>query len=96
MALPPTPARQGTPIPRPRRQPGPWLTVEEAAQALDVSAMTVRRRIKAGQFPAVVIASVARVPRAFVERVIQAAESGETVVVEQYAADWASGPELTG
>ncbi len=78
-------------LPPARKNPGPWLTVEETAAALDVSAMTVRRRIKARQFPAVVIASVTRVPRAFVERLIQAAEAGETVVVEEYAAEWAAG-----
>jgi excisionase family DNA binding protein len=79
--------RRGRPVRR--GQPDPWLTVEEAGEALGVSAMTVRRRVKAGQFPAVVIASVTRVPRAFVDRVIQAAEAGETVIVEQYAAEWA-------
>ena len=71
------------PVPEP-----PLLTVQQAALRLGCSAMTIRRRIDARQFPAVKIGSKAMVPRSFVDRLLALAESGRTVVVEQAAAEW--------
>ena len=84
--------------PRRRLPPGaratgeqPLLTVRQAAAKLGFSDMTIRRRIDARQFPAVKIGSTAMVPRSFVERLLELVESGRTVVVEEYAAEWSAG-----
>ena len=69
----------------------PLLTVRQAAAKLGFSAMTIRRRIDARQFPAVKIGSKAMVPRSFVERLLELVESGRTVVVEEFATEWAAG-----
>ncbi len=66
----------------------PLMTITAAARALGCSAMTIRRRVDARQFPAVKIGSKAQVPRAFVARVLADALGGRTVVVEEYAAAW--------
>jgi excisionase family DNA binding protein len=68
----------------------PLLTVHQAATRLGCSDMTIRRRIDARQFPAVKIGNKAMVPRSFVERLLALAESGQTVVVEEMAAEWAA------
>jgi excisionase family DNA binding protein len=68
----------------------PLITVAETARMLGYSDMTIRRRIDARRFPAVKIGSKAMVPRAFVERLLAAAQSGRTVVVEEIAAQWAA------
>lgn len=57
---------------------------------LGCSEMTIRRRIYARQFPAVKIGRKAMVPRAFVEQLLAAADAGETVVLEEFAAAWAA------
>lgn len=84
--------QQASRVPLPRMGPDdehPLMTIHEAARALGYSDMTIRRRIEARQFPAVKIGSKALVPRAFVERLLADALAGRTVVVEEYAADWA-------
>jgi excisionase family DNA binding protein len=68
----------------------PLMTIHAAAAALGCSDMTIRRRVESRQFPAVKIGSKALVPRAFVARLIADALAGRTVVVEEYAAAWAS------
>lgn len=68
----------------------PLITVAETARMLGCSNMTIRRRIDARQFPAVKIGRKAMVPRAFVERLLAAAASGRTVVVEEITAEWAA------
>jgi excisionase family DNA binding protein len=70
----------------------PLMTVGEAARMLGFSGMTIRRRIEARQFPAVKIGTKALVPRAFVERLLQAALAGQTVVAEEFAAEWSNPP----
>jgi excisionase family DNA binding protein len=80
-------------LPVPRSVPEavhPLMTIRAAALALGCSDMTIRRRIEARQFPAVKIGSKALVPRAFVERLLADALAGRTVVVEEYAAAWAT------
>jgi excisionase family DNA binding protein len=76
----------------------PLMTIHAAAAALGCSDMTIRRRVESRQFPAVKIGSKALVPRAFVARLLADAVAGRTVVVEEYAAEWArargeAGPE---
>jgi excisionase family DNA binding protein len=68
----------------------PLMTIHAAALALGCSDMTIRRKVEARAFPAVKIGSKALVPRAFVERLIADAVAGRTVVVEEYAAEWAA------
>lgn len=68
----------------------PLLLVRQAADMLGCSEMTIRRRIYARQFPAVKIGRKAMVPRAFVEQLLAAADAGETVVLEEFAAAWAA------
>lgn len=68
----------------------PLLPVRVAAQMLGCSDMTIRRRVYARQFPAVKIGRKTLVPRAFVEELLAAADSGETVVLEEFAASWAA------
>jgi excisionase family DNA binding protein len=68
----------------------PLMTIHAAALALGCSDMTIRRKVEARAFPAVKIGSKALVPRAFVQRLIADAVAGRTVVVEEYAAEWAA------
>jgi excisionase family DNA binding protein len=68
----------------------PLITVSQAAQMLGFSDMTIRRRIEARQFPAVKIGSKAMVPRTFVEELLDAAAAGQTVVLEEFAAEWSA------
>jgi excisionase family DNA binding protein len=68
----------------------PLMTVTQAATMLGFSDMTIRRRIEARQFPAVKIGRKALVPRAFVEELLKAASSGQTVVVEEFARVWSA------
>jgi excisionase family DNA binding protein len=87
-----------TPLPRRSKDAHPLMTIHAAAQALGCSDMTIRRRIEARQFPAVKIGNKALVPRTFVERLLADALAGQTVVVEEYAAEWgrAHGAVATG
>ncbi|MEU1731361.1 helix-turn-helix domain-containing protein [Streptosporangium sp. NPDC020145] len=66
----------------------PLLTLMQAATMLGVSRMTVDRAVKAGEIPSVKFRRTYKVPRNFVERLINVVESGESVVVEEYAAAW--------
>jgi hypothetical protein len=52
--------------------------------------MTIRRAIADDQLPCVRIRGRFLVPRAFVDDLIKNAEAGMSVIVEDYAADWAS------
>lgn len=82
---------QAVPLGRMRTPPDhPLITVSETARMLGYSDMTIRRRIDARQFPAVKIGTKAMVPREFVERLLAAAASGRTVVVEEIAAQRAA------
>ena len=73
----------------------PLMTVSQVAAVLGCSGMTIRRRIDARKFPAVKIGTKALVPRAFVEALLQAAEDGETVVVEEFLAIWSARPGVS-
>jgi excisionase family DNA binding protein len=64
------------------------MSVEEAARALRVSHMTVRRMIRDEEIPAVITRRRYAVPRAFVEKVLADAVAGNVVRVADYALDW--------
>ena len=74
----------------PIRQTGahPFITVNQTAKMLGYSPMTIRRRIEARIFPAVTIGRRSMVPREFVEAMVRAAESGRTIVLEEFVAEW--------
>jgi|GEM_PF-2085196 len=71
----------------------PLIDVEQTAELLRVSRMTVIRMADAGQLPAIVVRrgkvqKIRRIPRAFVERVIADAAAGAQVDMDTYAATW--------
>ena len=71
----------------------PLLDLEETAQLLGVSRMTVARLAEEGHLPSVVIRrgrvqKTRRIPRAFVERMVADACAGVEVDMEQYTAAW--------
>jgi excisionase family DNA binding protein len=73
----------------------PLMTVQQAAELLGCSDMTIRRRIAARQFPAVKNGRKSMIPRSFVERLVAEAEAGQTVVVEEAVEEWrAHGSDL--
>ena len=74
------------------RQRSPFMPVKEAARAFDVSEMTVRRAVAAGKIPGIRWGRTFRVLRAFVVNVITAAEAGQQVDIEEFAATWPHGP----
>ncbi|WP_322770420.1 excisionase family DNA-binding protein [Frankia sp. Cr1] len=65
--------------------PHPLMTVREAAQALRVSEMTVRRAIHDRAMPAVVVGRAYRVPRTFITRLLDVADGGLTAVAAELA-----------
>jgi excisionase family DNA binding protein len=81
-------SRRRLPLGAPAAGEHPLLTVRQTAAKLGFSAMTIRRRIDARQFPAVKIGSKAMVPRSFVDRLLKLVEDGHTVVVEEFASEW--------
>ncbi|MGI5422961.1 excisionase family DNA-binding protein [Actinomadura luteofluorescens] len=64
------------------------MPVKAAATALDVSEMTVRRALEAGDFPGLQIGRTYRVSRPFVEALLAEVRSGRRVIVEEFAAEW--------
>jgi excisionase family DNA binding protein len=71
----------------------PLLDLEETAELLGVSRMTVARMADEGRLPSVVIRrgrvqKTRRIPRAFVERMVADACAGTQVDMEEYAATW--------
>src|SRR4051794_3687883 len=66
----------------------PLMTVQQAAELLGCSDMTIRRRIAARQFPAVKNGRKSMIPRSFVERLVAEAVAGHTVVVEEAVEEW--------
>jgi len=81
-------ARSGGPSTKGSSAKHPLMTVSEAAHMLGFSDVTIRRRIDARQFPAVKIGTKSMVPRAFVEKLLAAAATGQTVVLEEFATVW--------
>jgi excisionase family DNA binding protein len=71
----------------------PLLDLEETAELLGVSRMTVARMADEGRLPSVVVRrgqvqKMRRIPRAFVARMIADACAGTQVDMEEYAAAW--------
>jgi excisionase family DNA binding protein len=71
----------------------PLLDLEETAQLLGVSRMTVARMADEGRLPSVIVRrgrvqKTRRIPRAFVDRMVADACAGAQVNMEVYAADW--------
>jgi excisionase family DNA binding protein len=84
----PRPAQSGSPT-----GDRPLLDLEETAELLGVSRMTVARMADEGQLPSVVIRrgrvqKTRRIPRAFVDRMVADASAGAQVDLEEYAAVW--------
>jgi excisionase family DNA binding protein len=69
-----------------------FMSVDEAAEAFEVSRETIRRMAHQHRLPALITGSGGqaqiRIPRAFVDRVITEVESGRTVVMAEAAAEW--------
>jgi excisionase family DNA binding protein len=71
----------------------PLLDLEETAELLGVSRMTVARMADEGRLPSVVVRrgrvqKTRRIPRAFVDRMVADAGAGAQVDMEEYAAAW--------
>jgi excisionase family DNA binding protein len=71
----------------------PLLDLEETAELLGVSRMTVARMADEGRLPSVVVRrgrvqKTRRIPRAFVDRMVADACAGAQVDMEKYAAAW--------
>jgi excisionase family DNA binding protein len=71
----------------------PLLDLEETAELLGVSRMTVTRMADEGRLPSVVIRrgrvqKTRRIPRAFVDRIVADASGGAQVDMEEYTAAW--------
>jgi excisionase family DNA binding protein len=80
------------------------LDLEETAELLGVSRMTVARMADEGRLPSVVVRrgrvqKIRRIPRAFVDKMVADAAAGTQVDLEEYAAAWLAGqrqlPRLT-
>jgi excisionase family DNA binding protein len=67
-----------------------FLPVREVADLFGVSRSTIVRAYQAGEFPAVKFRGTYRVPRRFVDDFLAAAVHGRVIVLEDYAAEWAS------
>jgi excisionase family DNA binding protein len=71
----------------------PLLDLEETAELLGVSRMTVARMADEGRLPSMVVRrgrvqKTRRIPRAFVDRMVADACAGTQVDMEEYAAAW--------
>lgn len=64
------------------------MPVKAAAVALDVSEMTIRRALEAGDFPGLQFGRTYRVSRPFVEAILGEIRAGRRVIVEEFAAQW--------
>lgn len=74
----------------------PLLDLEETAELLGVSRMTVARMADEGRLPSVIIRrgrvqKTRRIPRAFVDQMIADACAGAQIDIEDYAAAWLTG-----
>jgi len=81
-------ARPGAPV-----SDKPLLDLDETAELLGVSRMTVARMADEGRLPSVVVRrgrvqKIRRIPRAFVDRMVADAAAGFQVDLEEYAAAW--------
>lgn len=73
-----------------RERQSAFMPVREAARALGVSDMTIRRAYAAGVIPGITFGTTCRVLRSFVASLIAAAEAGQQVKVEEFGRQWAS------
>lgn len=64
------------------------MSVKEAAGALGVSEMTVRRAFDSGDLPGIRFGRTYRVSRVFVDALLAEVEAGRQINVTQYAASW--------
>lgn len=69
------------------------IDVEQTAELLRVSRMTVIRMVDEGQLPAIIVRrgkvqKIRRIPRAFVEHMIADAAAGARVDMDKYATAW--------
>lgn len=69
------------------------MPIKAAATALDVSEMTIRRALEAGDFPGLQFGRTYRVSRPFVEALLAQVRAGRRVVVEEFAAEWTTARE---
>lgn len=75
----------------------PLLTVAEAARMLRVSEMTIRRACDAGGLPAIRLGRTRRIPRAYVQHLLDQATEGASTAVVTAATDVdADGTERDG
>jgi hypothetical protein len=76
------------------------MPIKEAAAALDLSEMTIRRAYAAGAIPGITIGRSCRVLVAFIVALIALAETGQQVAVEEFGLRWKAehggGEALTG
>lgn len=91
-------ASAGAQPPQPSDPTGgnPLLDLEETAELLRVSRMTVARMADEGRLPSVVIRrgrvqKTRRIPRAFVDQMIADASAGAQVDMEEYTTAWLTG-----
>ena len=78
----------------------PLLDLDETAELLGVSRMTVARMADEGRLPSVVVRrgrvqKIRRIPRAFVDRMVADAAAGAQVDLEEYAANWLDDQRLS-
>jgi excisionase family DNA binding protein len=71
----------------------PLLDLEETAELLGVSRMTIARMADEGRLPSVIVRrgrvqKTRRIPRAFVDKLVADASAGVQVDMEEYAATW--------
>jgi excisionase family DNA binding protein len=69
------------------------LDLDETADLLRVSRMTVTRMVDEGILPSIIIRrgrvqKIRRIPRAFVQHIVAEAIAGAQVDLEEYAAAW--------
>ncbi len=65
-----------------------FMPIKEAAAALDVSEMTIRRAYAAGEIPGITIGRSCRVLIAFIVALIALAETGQQVDMEEFGRRW--------
>lgn len=82
--LPASPENVAIPLPLTQR----FVSVDRAAELLECSGVTIRKRIRERRFPALKVGSKALIPLAFIEAVLADALAGKTVFLDEYANSW--------
>lgn len=72
----------------PKRRSSAFMSIAQAARALEVSPATVRRAFELGELPGIKFRTTYRIQRAFVEAVLARVAAGEQVRVEEFASTW--------